>query len=306
MRLLELVGGAPAVAMLGMCKNAGKTTALNRLIRECAAAGLSEAVALTSVGRDGESRDLVTGTEKPPIYLYKGMLCATAEQLLPVSDVSREILALPELYTSLGRVVVFRARSDGFVQLAGPSIVEQLAALRTLLDGFGADCLLIDGALSRRSPAAGASDGCCVLSTGASLDRDMDRVVAETAYVAKLLTLPEAAPSDGEAAQNRLAFPGALTEARARSLLRDSGKLKGLTVAVRDGSCYLLKRETFEKLEALGVRFTVERGTRLAAVTVNPVSAGGWRFDREEFLEKMRAAVPAPVLNVGRYDGTEL
>ena len=302
MLLSELVGGAPAVAMLGMCKNAGKTTAMNRLIREFAAAG--RVIAVTSVGRDGERRDLVTGTEKPPIYLYEGMLCATAEQLLPFSDVSREILALPELYTSLGQIVVFRARSDGYAQLAGPSIVEQLSGLRETLALFGAGCVLIDGALSRRSPAAGvsASGGCCVLSTGASLDRDIDRVVAETAFAARLLTLPEAAEDGGE----RMDLPGALTESRALTLLRSGGTRKGLTVRVRDGSCYLLKRETFEKLEALGVRFTVAHGTRLAAVTVNPVSAGGWRFDRDEFLEKMRAVSPAPVLDTGRYDGTQL
>ena len=306
MRLLELTAGAPAVAMLGMCKNAGKTTALNRLIREYAADG-SKTVALTSVGRDGESRDLVTGTDKPPIYMYEGMLAATAEGLLSVSDVSREILAQTGLHTSMGEVVLFRARSDGFVQLAGPSIVEQLTALRRLCAGFGADCVLIDGALSRRSPAAGAAGGVCVLSTGASLDRDLDRVVAETSFVSRLMTLPEEAPPAVEDAdESRLVLPGALTEARALSILRGGRKKDGLTVSVRDGSCYLLKRETFEKLEALGVRFTVEHGTRLAAITVNPVSAGGWRFDGTEFLEKTRAAVTVPVMDVRRDDGTEL
>ena len=118
MALLELTGGAPVTALLGMCKNAGKTTALTRLIRECAAAGVT--AGLTSIGRDGESRDLVTDTEKPPIYMYAGMLAATAEELLPLSDVSREILAQTGVHTSLGEVLLFRARSDGFVQLAGP------------------------------------------------------------------------------------------------------------------------------------------------------------------------------------------
>ena len=66
MKLLDCIGDAPAVAMLGMCKNAGKTTAMNRLIRELAAAGQGP-VALTSIGRDGEATDLVTGTSKPPI-----------------------------------------------------------------------------------------------------------------------------------------------------------------------------------------------------------------------------------------------
>lgn len=330
MALLELTGGAPVTALLGMCKNAGKTTALTRLIRECAAAGVT--AGLTSIGRDGESRDLVTDTEKPPIYMYAGMLAATAEELLPLSDVSREILAQTGVHTSLGEVVLFRARSDGFVQLAGPGIVEQLGPLRELFHAFGADRVLIDGALGRRSPAAGALDGCCILSTGASLDRDMRRVAEETAYAAELLTLPER-PAPGESAGRFTLFrnggaealsdaagltgalrtsggtvllSGALTEAQAAAILRCGGPLGKLTLLARDGSRFLLRRETFFRLRSMGVCFAVTRGTRLAAVTVNPVSAYGWRFDREEFLETMRAAVRVPVVDVGRYDGTEL
>ena len=34
MKLIDTISGAPAVAMLGMCKNAGKTTAMNTLIRD--------------------------------------------------------------------------------------------------------------------------------------------------------------------------------------------------------------------------------------------------------------------------------
>ena len=322
MKLLTLLSGAPVTVMLGMCKNAGKTTALCRLIREYAESGETN-VALTSIGRDGESRDLVTGTDKPPIYLYEGMLAATAEELLPLCDVSREILATTGLFTSLGEVVIFRAKSDGFVQLAGPGIVEQMKPLRRMFSSFGAKSVLIDGALSRKSPASGAIDGACVLSTGASLHRDLGRVVAETAFAARLLSLPVSeAPgaeldrvtlfradgsSEGGAAipelrrgagANTLLLSGALTEAQAKALLQDGTKKDELTILVKDGSCLMPRRETFEALEARGVRFAVLHGTRLAAVTVNAVSAGGWRFDAAEFLDKMRAAVSAPVMDV--------
>ncbi len=60
----------------------------------------------------------------------------------------------------------------------------------------------------------------------------------------------------------------------------------------------MLGRETCRALEERGVRFAVLRGSRLAAVTVNAFSAGGWRFDAAEFLEKMRTAVSAPVIDV--------
>ena len=296
MTLTELLGGARVVVLLGLCKNAGKTTALHRLIREHAAAGIP--IGLTSVGRDGERRDLVTGTDKPPVFLYDGMLAATAEGLLPFCDVSREILELTGIHTSLGRVALFRARSDGFVQLAGPSIVEQLTPLRETFAAHGAERVLIDGALGRRSPAAAAAGpgGCVILATGASLDRDMDTVAAETAFAAELLTLPKAEAKD-------TVLPGAFTETQAAALLRSGKKLDGLRLIAGDGSRYLLKRATYEALKARGARFAVERETRLAAVTVNPVSAGGWRFDPERFLDKIRAAVGnVPALDVGRVE----
>ena len=322
MKLLDCIGDAPAVAMLGMCKNAGKTTAMNRLIRELAAAGQGP-VALTSIGRDGEATDLVTGTYKPPIYMREGMLAATAEQLLSFCDVSREILAATGLFTSLGEVIIFRARSDGFVQLAGPGIVDHMKQLREELTRFGGKTVLIDGALSRLSLLAGAEGGVCVLSTGASLDRDMEKVVAETAYVASLLTLePGKAPGpalgkltlfaeegtgaailDIGALKRRggaetLLAEGAFTESQGRRLLQAHCPKVGLTLLVRDASCLMLKRETWEALRLRGVGFKVLQPTRLAAVTVNPFSAGGWQFDGAAFKEKMQGAVPVPVLDV--------
>ena len=334
MDLTELIGAAPAAALLGMCKNAGKTTALVRLIREYARQGA--ALGLTSIGRDGEGRDLVTGTDKPPIYMYEGMLAATAEQLLPLCDVSREIVLLPGISTSLGQVVVFRARSDGYVQLAGPAIVSQLGPLREQLAALGAGRVLVDGALGRRSLAAGvyAGGGVCLLCTGASLDPDMARVVAETAFTARVLTLPAARFSarpldrftlsrDGETlgaadvpalcaalrhgkGGAEVLLSGALTEGQAQALLRGGAKPDGLRLIAGDGSRYLMKRETFQRLEAAGVRFAVLRPARLAAITVNPVSAGGWRFPRRAFLEQMAGAVPFPVLDVEADDGIGL
>ena len=311
--------------MLGMCKNAGKTTAMNRLIRELAEAG--KAPAITSIGRDGEMQDLVTGTEKPPIYMRAGMLAATAARLLPLCDVSREILSATGLYTSLGEVIIFRARSDGFVQLAGPGIVDHMKQLKEELVALGASPVLIDGALSRLSLLAGARDGVCILSTGASLDRDMEQVVGETAHVAALLALPEM-KAPGEAAGKLTLFrpgeagtlvtdlgrikrggdrdillaEGAFTRSQAQQLWKGYTPKEGLTLLARDASCLMMGREAYDALKKRGVTFGVLQGTRLGAVTINPVSAGGWYFEPDIFMEKMQAAVDVPVMNVNTYD----
>ena len=352
-KLSEFTGSAPVIAMLGMCKNAGKTKALNRLIYEYQLPGRS--IAVTSVGRDGERTDLVTGTDKPPIYMHRGMLAATASDLLPLSDVSREILDVTDIATPLGIVVVFKARSDGYAQLAGPSIIEDLSRLIKRLHGFGAETVIIDGAMNRRSPAAGALDGACVLCTGASLNKDMGIVVSETAFVCKLLTLPERRTditrpgeqwdfgirnsefgiSDKDIGMMRgqhsrrytvlysdnaldtdtvedlctilkrscpesIFFSGAFTESAARAIMQSGAKIDGLLFIVEDSSKILLAKETFEKLQGRSAGFMVKRSTMLAAVTINPISAGGWRFDADIFLEEMKRAANVPVLNVGK------
>lgn len=57
------------LSIVGMSKNAGKTTALNYLIEEAMDEGVI--LGITSTGRDGESVDLVTETEKPRIFWMK-------------------------------------------------------------------------------------------------------------------------------------------------------------------------------------------------------------------------------------------
>ena len=58
--LIELTGldDLNSLAIIGLSKNAGKTTSLNHLIRAWTEAKRERALALTSVGRDGEAEDL--------------------------------------------------------------------------------------------------------------------------------------------------------------------------------------------------------------------------------------------------------
>ncbi len=94
-QLLALVGDASPVTVIGLCKNAGKTTAMRRLMAELG----EECLGLTSVGRDGECTDLVTGTEKPDLYLKKGDLFATARGMLTLCDATLEVVDLTDVMT---------------------------------------------------------------------------------------------------------------------------------------------------------------------------------------------------------------
>ena len=127
--LEKALAGAKTMSIVGMCKNAGKTTVLNWILQNT---GRERVLGLTSIGRDGESTDVVTGTEKPSIFVPEGTLIATAKDMLRLGDVTKEIMATTGIPTPLGEVVVMRARSDGYVQIAGPSITTQLKAVSDL------------------------------------------------------------------------------------------------------------------------------------------------------------------------------
>ena len=190
-RITELLSLDATLALAGMCKNAGKTTVLNRLLAELGQE--RRTVALTSIGRDGETEDVATGTHKPRIYVEEGTIFATASDLLYNCDTSTEILAMSGVSTPMGEVVVCRARSGGFLDLAGPSMNQQLVELSEQFRQFGPDKILVDGAISRKSLCSRRVAGEVILCTGASYHRDVDVVVADTAYIAELLQLPEAA-----------------------------------------------------------------------------------------------------------------
>lgn len=333
--LRELISPYRSLAIIGMCKNAGKTTVLNSIIRQYT--GCGETLALTSIGRDGEDQDLVTGTKKPGIFVSEGTLIATAsELLLQRCDVTREILDTTGISTPMGDVVLFRARSDGAVQLAGPSINSQLARVREDFFRFGADRVLIDGALSRKSLCSRRVTEAAVLCTGASYHKNLDVVVEDTTYQCRILTLPESLeeslrqiPEDfrgmlllGEdapqpipagvsltdalrkyAGVHAVFFGGALSDFAVKPLLMANSLPKGLKIVVRDGSKILLRRENYEKLLRRGITVQVLQSVNLVALTVNPFSAYGYPCDRKELLERMRGCVSVPVIDVMEEDG---
>ena len=67
--------------------------------------------------------------------------------------------------------------------------------------------------------------------------------------------------------------------------------------AVLDGQvCYLWAYP--EDYASFGLSFEVADAIRLLAVTINPFSAYGFHFDKDEFMEQMSAAIRVPVINV--------
>jgi hypothetical protein len=187
--LRELTASTRRLALVGLAKNTGKTVALTALLRELEDEG--RRVGVTSVGRDGEERDVIDARiEKPRIRLPAGAIVATTDTLLRASAIPHELLEDPDVRTPLGRVLIARLQDAGEIEVAGPSAAQDVRAVSDAMLAHGAEQVLIDGAVDRRAASSpDIADG-LVMSTGAVLDRDVDEVVLKTSDAVDLVRLP--------------------------------------------------------------------------------------------------------------------
>jgi hypothetical protein len=334
--LSQLAVQFKTLSIVGMAKNAGKTTALNYLIDEAMDEGLR--LGITSTGRDGELIDLVTGTDKPRIFIETGTLVSIPSKLYELADAGLEILSMTGYSTPLGQILICRAAESGYVQIAGPLNVKDHKKLCREMLSLGADLVLIDGAVDRKSVAApGISDG-VILATGAVISRSLKKVVEETQHVANLYGLPMLAdePAKGiildhqdrdqiilidrqhqfkflnlktglsasrfldEIIDDQTAFvyiPGALTQ----SVVSDihPARFKQLQFIIKDPTRIFIEANPWQILVRRGFKVRVLDSITLAAITVNPYSPAGYSFEHEALLGAMRAAITTiPIMDV--------
>ena len=88
--LAQLVAEAKihSLSLIGLSKNAGKTTTTNHLLETLVAEKYycSDELALTSLGLDGEATDALTGLPKPRYVPQAGLLVATTTELLRLAE----------------------------------------------------------------------------------------------------------------------------------------------------------------------------------------------------------------------------
>ena len=175
-----------SISFIGMSKNAGKTTTLNYFIDKTRG---KYTLGLSSIGRDGETVDRVTQTEKPKVYIYAGTIVATSANCYKLSDATLEILNVTNINTPLGKIVIARAVTDGYVEIAGPSTTYDMKKVISMMYDVGANRIFIDGALSRKSLASPAVAEAAILSVGASFSNDISKLINETVLTYKLLNI---------------------------------------------------------------------------------------------------------------------
>lgn len=281
--LIRIAGIAdlPSLAMIGLSKNAGKTTCLNHILRAWQGSGQNRPLALTSIGRDGEEEDVVSGQAKPRIYIHRGTLVATATESLRRADALLEIRDLSGIRTAFGEVAICRAQSDGFVELAGPASAGELMLCEKILRKEEPNCFfIVDGALSRRAPAGGGFTQNAILAIGACLAPDAEKVARATTHALALLNLPQPSDEMIRALQDGIhRNPNAKVfivapegQAKALNLNTIMGNAPAISEAIKEESTALflrgavtdlLLRELFKTPAFSKMSFVVEDGTRL-------------------------------------------
>jgi len=192
--------GSRSLAVVGLVKNAGKTTVVNALMANC-----PHLFGLTSLGLDGERTDHLTGLAKPSITPPRGTLVATTQGSLDRSRYAMEALEELPFHTPLGRVVIGRANSDGAVEVSGPTTLAELRVTVERLQALGAEQVIVDGAINRIGSASPrVSDG-VVLATGGMVGDTLDDVLEITTGALDLLMLPGVGPETRRLVQEHAA-----------------------------------------------------------------------------------------------------
>ncbi len=337
MQLIDLIYPVNRiVSIVGTFKNAGKTVTLNEIIAQAGEKGIP--IALISTGRDGEKRDVLTETEKPPVFVHKGTIIATVENAIKGEYAGLEIFSVTDYNTPMGRVVIGRVLEDGYVEISGPYSSRTIRSMCEEMLRFGAKLVLIDGSLDRRASAAPfVSDG-TVLATGASLARSLDLVIDKTLHIINNYSIARVEKGEvRDLAENIIelgktgiidnelfvTYVDTQTSLQSGSIISQyltkdteylvlsgsatSGTLKdimqnadkSLKVIVKDGTRIFLSEREMHLLEKMGMELRVVDNINIIAVTVNPYSPEGYYFDPRGFLENMRRAIPhIPVFDV--------
>jgi hypothetical protein len=327
----KLLKTHPVITVIGMAKNTGKTTTLNRLISDAGSMGLR--IGIVSTGRDGEATDVFTGREKPQVYAQKGAYFAATEESLGVCKAKTQLRATTEYLTSVGKVVIAEVTEPGAVEICGPgSVDEMLDVVEQLREEYGVKNVLIDGSINRIAIATTRLDAGVILATGAALG-DMEQVIEQTTLKVDLLQIrcvdaqiktvvDERRGGAGvllidneldaevldfslldhlsevvEKITSRVSYlftAGAVTDMVIEQLL-DKGK--AVEIIVEDASMVHVSGFSYEKLLASGGTITALKKLNLLAVTCNPHNPMGNDFEPKKFLEAMRSS-----LNVSVYD----
>lgn len=322
-----------SISMIGLEKNVGKTESMNYILKELVKIGIK--VGVTSIGIDGESIDGVTNTVKPEIKIYKNMIFATSEKFYREKKVQCEVLDVGIKSSSLGRVVVGKARGEGKIILAGPSNGLWIKEIIGNILEKGMEIVIVDGALSRMSIGSPIITEAVVLSTGAAVSLNINEIVKKTKHIINLINIKSIDKEKKEKLKilengiykivweeniieklpissllqfknlsenifkERLSLfvTGALTESFLKNMSRQEF-VNRLEIIVTDFTKIFSSAEVLNIYLKKGGEIKVLYKTELIGVTVNPVAPSGNIGDSRELIKRLKEYTDVPVVNL--------
>ena len=339
MPFIKAIEQFKSVSIVGMAKNTGKTTCLNYAIRRLHEEGRK--IGLTSIGVDGEERDVLYDTPKPRIVLHDGMVFITSEKDYAQREFPADLLSVSERITPLGYLVIAQAKGTGKVVLSGPSDSCWLHEMIALMPRYGVELTLVDGALSRMSLASPAVTDAMILCTGAACSIQLPQLIHKTKFRCRLIDLEpfqnrlqkQSIPAESGVWQwseafgdwkkvsdsvftlekemernlerlNTLFVSGAVTNHFLHLLSMQ--KDKGIELIVSDFTKLFIESATYEKFIRHGGSIQVLQKAKLLAVCINPVSPEGGRLDPTVLKEEMQEALQLPVYDIVEIENSKL
>lgn len=315
------------ISIIGIAKNAGKTTVLNEIIRLYK----TKHLALTSIGLDGEKIDNITQLEKPRVQVYKGMYVATAEQCLNESTMQYVIHEKTDIRTALGSICIVEVLEDGLVLLAGPPSKNTMKSILDQINKYKPFKVLVDGALFRKSIASTTISDAIIFVTGASYNSNIDVVVNDTRNIIDQLSIngynkhvnmneniifidengrisntistsvlnkEEDIGAFLNTSIKSIYFNGGLTDRIVEVLILNRNKLNDLTCIVQDASFILISPDNYEKLRKMNVQIRALNQIEILFVAYNPVSPYSYDFDNNLFRAKLKEKLDIDVINI--------
>jgi hypothetical protein len=320
-----------SLAIVGMAKNTGKTTCLNYVIKRLREENIK--LSITSIGVDGEERDVLYQTPKPRITLHDGMIFITSEKDYQGREFPAELLSLSERTTPLGRLVTARAKGSGKVVLSGPSDSKWLSEVIDEMEKYGVQLTLIDGALSRMSLASPAVTDAMILCTGAACSVQLPDLIHKTKFRCKLIDLEQVEndlqskliPIENDVWQwnentdeiekisdsvftiekdyekqsyffNNIYVSGAITNDFLKLLSAKKGK--NIRLIARDFTKIFIEPAIYNKFTRRGGSINVLQRAKLLAVCTNPMSPEGIQLNPVILREQMHEALQLPVYDI--------
>jgi hypothetical protein len=318
----DILDGVSVIGIMGLAKNTGKTTTLNKIIEIYP----ELRIGLTSIGLDGESLDQVNFLPKPAVFVRPNMVIATSSLCLEASDVDWKLIEKTECYTPLGQIMIVEILSSGTMMIAGPTTNLELSKIVFEIKKQ-CDKVLIDGAFNRMTFSSIHLMEGVVLASGASYSADLDETLKRTSDLVNLFSskqtiyaIPEKIAlaifsqdkiithpvkkiheldymiSDVKKPIDAVYIRGAITS-KTMDILIESG-LKSYVLIIDDPSKWMASQRHIRALSYYNIRIEVIRSFPILMVTINPFSPMGLHYDEHEMMKRFKANIHVPIYNV--------